>query len=660
MLDDPPMMPTGDRARLSLLAAIIHDSDDAIATKTLDGVVTSWNRGAERLFGYTAAEIVGRPITILFPPDRLGEETEFLLRLSRGEHVDHYETVRRRKDGRLIDISVTLSPLRDEAGTIFGISKIARDITLRKRAEAVLREQLEFWRVALASIGDGVIVTDAARQVIFINHEAELLTGWSGNAAVGRPLADMFVIIHEGTRKAVEDPADRAMADRTAVRLVNHAALASRDGRVRPIDACAAPILAADGPVVGAVLVFRDAAERRRVETERARVLAEERTARTAAERVNRTKDEFLAMLAHELRNPLAAILNGVATLDRIGTVSPDAVRVRGIVRRQTEHLAGVLEELLDVARIGQRKIELQRQLLDMRSVVQQAFEADHHRFEARRQRAVVTPSSEPVIVLGDPVRLQQIVSNLLTNAAKYTPPDGVVTITVAVEDNDAVVRVRDTGIGIPSERLDEIFDLFTQVATPKGRAESGLGIGLALAKQLTELHGGSITALSEGPGKGSEFILRLPRLPGAAVEGEPAVPSALAARHRLLIIDDDRDSRDVLAMSLEMDGHRVFAAGSGREGLEIALVERPTVAIVDIGMSDIDGYEVARRLRQAMGAEIMLIAFSGYGQPEDRRRSLEAGFDAHVVKPATSEEILAVLAGRVPVARPARPVSSA
>jgi two-component system CheB/CheR fusion protein len=660
VLDDTPMMPTGDRARLSLLAAIIHDSDDAIATKTLDGVVTSWNRGAERIFGYTAAEIVGRPITILFPPDRLGEETEFLLRLSRGEHVDHYETVRRRKDGRLIDISVTLSPLRDEAGTIFGVSKIARDITLRKRAEAVLREQLEFWRVALASIGDGVIVTDAARQVIFINHEAEVLTGWSGNAAAGRPLADVFVIIHEGTRKPVEGPVDRAMADRTAVQLASHAALVSRDGRVRPIEDCAAPILAADGTVVGAVLVFRDAAERRRVETERARVLAEERTARTAAERVNRTKDEFLAMLAHELRNPLAAILNGVATLDRIGSVSPDAARVRDIVRRQAEHLTGVLEELWDVARIGQRKIELHRQPLDMRTIVQQAFEADRHRFEARRQRAVVTPSSEPVIVLGDPVRLQQIVSNLLTNAAKYTPPDGVVTITVAVEDNDAVVRVRDTGIGIPSERLDEIFDLFTQVATPKGRAESGLGIGLALAKQLTELHGGSITALSEGPGKGSEFILRLPRLPGAAAEGEPAVPSALAARHRLLIIDDDRDSRDVLAMSLEMDGHRVFAAGSGREGLEIALVERPTVAIVDIGMSDIDGYEVARRLRQAMGAEIILIAFSGYGQPEDRRRSLEAGFDAHVVKPATGEEILSVLAGRAPVARASRPVSSA
>ena len=184
MLDETPIEPADDRTRLSLLAAIIRDSDDAIATKTLEGVVTSWNRAAELVFGYTATEIVGRPITMLFPPDRLVEETEFLLRLSRGERVDHYETVRLRKDGRAIDISVTLSPLRDEAGTIFGVSKIARDISLRKRAEAVLREQLAFWRVALASIGDGVIVTDAARRVIFINHEAESLTGWAGNAAI--------------------------------------------------------------------------------------------------------------------------------------------------------------------------------------------------------------------------------------------------------------------------------------------------------------------------------------------------------------------------------------------------------------------------------------------------------------------------------------------
>ncbi len=638
-------MPTTDQDLLTLLAAIIHDSDDAIVSKTLDGVVTSWNPGAERIFGYTAMEIVGRPITTLFPPDRIGEEADFLCRLSRGEHVDNYETVRVRKDGRPVDVSVTLSPLRNAAGTIFGVSKIARDITERRRAAAQLREQSELWRVALSSIGDGVIVTDAARRVTFMNHQAESLTGWSGDAAAGRPLADAFVL-HEHTRKPVESPVDRALAERTMVSLANHPVLVTRDGRQRPIDGCAAPVLAADGAAAGAVLVFRDATERRLVESERARVLVEERTARADAERVNRSKDEFLAMLAHELRNPLASILNGIATLDRIGGMSRGVVQARGIVRRQTEHLAGLLDELLDVARIGQRKIDLHLQPLDLRAVVQEAFEADRHRFEARRQHVVVSELPEPVMVLGDRVRIQQVVANLLTNAAKYTPPDGFVTVTVGVESGDAVVRVRDTGIGIPSERLGEIFDLFTQLDTSNARTEGGLGIGLTLAKQLTALHDGTITALSEGSGKGSEFIVRLPRLADARPgHDESAVPPTRGARHRVLIIDDNQDAREILAMSLEIDGHRVFAAGSGREGLEVALVERPTLVIVDIGLPDIDGYEVARRLRQALKSEATLVAFSGYGQPEDRRRSLEAGFHAHVVKPATGETILSQLA---------------
>ena len=649
-------LPITDRNHLALIDAIVRGSDDAIATKTLDGIVTSWNPGAERIFGYTATEMIGKPITMLFPADRLDEEQQFLRRLSQGEHIDHYETVRLRKDGRPVDISVSLSPLRDENNTIVGVSKIARDISLRKRADAALREQLEFWRVALASIGDGVILTDAARRVIFMNHEAELLTGWSREAAAGRSLADVFVIIHERTREPVEDPVERAIKDRTAVKLANHTSLVSRNNRVWPIDDCAAPILAADGTVAGAVLVFRDVAERRRVDAERAQVLAEERVARASVERVNRAKDEFLAMLAHELRNPLSAILNGVVTLDRIGAMSPEAVRVRGIVRKQTEHLADVLEELLDVARIGQRKIDLHLQPVDLRSVVEQTLDAERHRFEARRQRVVVTLVSEPIVVSGDLVRLRQIASNLLTNAAKYTPPEGLVTVEVLVENDEAVVRVRDTGIGIPPDRLGEVFELFTQLDMSAARTEGGLGIGLALAKQLTTLHGGTISALSEGPGSGSEFIVRLPRLPrmaSTAIESEQV--AARDERRRLLIIDDNQDARDVLALSLELDGHRVFAAGSGREGLAIALVERPTVVIVDIGLPDIDGYEVARRLRQALKGDVMLVAFSGYGQPEDRRRSREAGFDIHVVKPAAGETILSLLAQQACVERPGR-----
>ncbi len=642
------MMPNTDWNKLALLAAIVHDSDDAIATKTLDGIVTSWNPGAERTFGYTATEMIGQPITVLFPADRLDEELEFLRRLSQGEHIDHYETVRLRKDGRPIDISVTLSPVRDENNTIVGVSKIARDITLRKRADVALREQLEFWRVAFASIGDGIILTDTARQVIFMNREAELLTGWSREAADGRPLADIFVIVHERTREAVENPVDRAIADRMAVKLANHTSLVSRDGRVFPIDDCAAPILAGDGTVVGAVLVFRDVAERRRVDAERAHVLDEERVARANAERVNRTKDEFLAVLAHELRNPLAAILNGVATLDRIDATSFDAVRARSTVRRQTEHLAAVLDELLDVARIGQRKIDLHLQPVDLRSVVEQTVDAERHRFEARRQHVVVTLASEPIVVLGDPVKIQQIASNLLANAAKYTPPGGLVTVEVVVEGDEAVARVRDTGIGIPPDRLGEVFELFTQLDRSATLTEGGLGIGLALAKHLTTLHGGTIIARSEGPEKGSEFIVRLPRTVGTPVKSEPM--PARGGRHRVLIIDDNQDAREVLATSLELDGHRVFAAGSGREGLKIALVERPTVVIVDIGLPDIDGYEVARRLRQALKGDVMLVAFSGYGRPEDRQCSREAGFDIHVVKPATGETILSLLAqqGRV------------
>ena len=549
------------------------------------------------------------------------------------------------------------SPLRDENNTIVGVSKIARDITLRKRADAALREQLEFWRVALASIGDGVILTDAARRVVFMNHEAQLLTGWSREAAVGRSLADIFVIIHERTREPVEDPVERAIKDRTAVKLANHTSLVSRNNRVWPIDDCAAPILAADGTVAGAVLVFRDVAERRRVDAERAQVLAEERVARASVERVNRAKDEFLAMLAHELRNPLAAILNGVVTLDRIGAMSPEAVRVRSIVRKQTEHLADVLEELLDVARIGQRKIDLHLQPVDLRSVVEQTLDAERHRFEARRQRVVVTLAAEPIVVSGDSVRLRQIASNLLTNATKYTPPEGLVTVEVLVENDEAVVRVRDTGIGIPPDRLGEVFELFTQLDMSTTQTEGGLGIGLALAKQLTTLHGGTISALSEGPGSGSEFIVHLPRMASTVSESEQV--AARDERQRLLIIDDNQDARDVLALSLELDGHRVFTAGSGREGLAIALVERPTVVIVDIGLPDIDGYEVARRLRQALKGDVMLVAFSGYGQPEDRQRSREAGFDIHVVKPATGETILSLLARQACVEGPGRLRSS-
>lgn len=633
----------GDHDSRMLLQAIVESSDDAIASKTLDGIVTSWNPGAERIFGYTAAEMIGRSITTIFPPDRLHEEAEFLRRLARGEHVDHYETVRLRKDGSSVDVSVTLSPLLDAAQTVVGASKIARDITARKRAEALLHERSEFWRVTLSSIGDAVIATDAGGRVTFMNGQAQSFVGWSMVDADDRPLSGVFVIINEHTRQPAHSPVERVLAEGRVAGLANDTVLVSRDGREWPIDDSAAPILAADGRIIGVVLVFRDVTERRRAESERAQLLAAAQAARAEAERANRTKDEFLAMLAHDLRNPLAAVLNAVAALDRIGTMSPESTKARAIIRRQTEHLAGLLDDLLDITRIGRGTIDLQAKAVELRSIVERAFEAASYRFEAKQQRASADFGPEPAVVRGDPVRLRQIVANLLDNALKYTPPAGVITVAVGVERDEAVVRVRDSGIGIPSEKLSEIFELFARLKTPAAGAEGGLGIGLALVKRLTALHGGTVLALSDGEGKGSEFVLRLPRLVGVSPEPDAGAPveHAQMSRSRILVIEDNRDLRDALAMALELEGHEVFVAGLAREGLEIAVAERPQLIVVDIGLPDADGYEVARRLREALGGDAVLIACSGYGQPEDRQRSLEAGFDAHFVKPVDPETIV-------------------
>jgi signal transduction histidine kinase/CheY-like chemotaxis protein len=377
-----------------------------------------------------------------------------------------------------------------------------------------------------------------------------------------------------------------------------------------------------------------------------ARLYDTSRRAREAAEQASRAKDEFLAVLAHELRNPLAAVFNGVAMLDRIGAVTPQAQHARGIIRRQTEHLAGLLDDLLDVARIGQRKVALELTPLDLRAVVERALEAERHRFDAKHQHVDVWLPAEPVMVRGDAVRLRQIAANLLNNASKYTPAGGVVTLAVGSEAGVASLSVRDSGIGIPPEKLGAIFDLFTQLGTTGGRSEGGLGIGLTLVKRLTDLHGGTVMALSAGAGKGSEFVVRLPRIEGVPErEATPPAAALAAARCRVLIIEDNPDAREMLAMTLRLAGHEVLVAASAQEGLARALAERPTVVIVDIGLPDASGYDLAPPLREALGQSAVLVAFSGYGQPDDRRRSREAGFNAHIVKPVTPEELLAVLA---------------
>jgi signal transduction histidine kinase/CheY-like chemotaxis protein len=358
---------------------------------------------------------------------------------------------------------------------------------------------------------------------------------------------------------------------------------------------------------------------------------------KTAQEAI-RHKDEFLAMLAHELRNPLAPILTA-AHLLRVRSDEAETVqRAREIIERQVRHEA----RLLDVSRITRGMIDLQRRPVDLADIVAQAVETVGALVEERRHQLSIVQAPQPLPLHADPVRLVQVVSNLLVNAAKFTPPGGRLGLRTERDGATAVLRVTDNGVGIPPNMLDKIFGLFAQVEPSLARSQGGLGIGLTLAKTLVEMHGGTIVVASAGPGRGSEFVVRLPL-------GAPAPPKAAPGespprRYRILLIEDHHDARQTLGEALRLAGHEVFVADNGADGIDLALAHHPDVAVVDIGLPGVSGYEVAARVRAALGSTVRLIALTGYGQAEDRRRSQAAGFDAHVVKPVGVEDLEAML----------------
>jgi len=411
------------------------------------------------------------------------------------------------------------------------------------------------------------------------------------------------------------------------------------------------PLVAHDR-VLGALL-FITGVESGRVYTEHDVELAEELARRAAqaienarlyseVEIASRAKDDFLAMLAHELRNPLGVVVNALAVLEHSDGGDEGAGRARHLIRRQVQHLTRLLDDLLDVARITRGRVDLRPERLDLRVAVDLAVEAQRHRVDAKGQTLDVRLASAPVLVSGDPARLQQVVGNLLSNACKYTPAGGRIRLALGIDGDEAVLRVEDDGVGIPTDRLDAIFDPFTQLEPGLARTEGGLGIGLTLVRQLVELHGGTVRASSAGPGRGAEFVVRLPVVAGrgaGAARRETATPSPAA--RSIVLIEDNSAARDALALALGLAGHRVCSAATGREGIALARRERADVVLIDIGLPDIDGFAVCRELRETLGTETVLVALSGYGQPEDRERSAQAGFDGHVVKPVEPDELM-------------------
>ncbi len=361
-----------------------------------------------------------------------------------------------------------------------------------------------------------------------------------------------------------------------------------------------------------------------------------------------RRRDTFLAMLSHELRNPLAAISSAVAILGRTSLNPQNADQARDIIDRQCGQMTRLLEDLLDVTRISQGKIQLHREVLDVKVIIEEAVKAVGALFHAREQHLVVDYQPRKLLVDGDSVRLHQVLVNLLSNAAKYSDPGSVVRLMVRKIEDEAVLQIRDEGLGIPADRLETIFEPFTQLDAALSRSKGGMGIGLALVRSLVELHGGSITAQSKGSGQGSRFTVKLPRISSSTLP--EVVPKAIPATDtlRILIVEDHPDVRTMLKMLLEMQGFDVETACDGERGVEMIEFQQPNVAFVDIGLPGIDGYEVARRVRsRAENAGVNLVALTGYGQPQDREIAKQAGFDAHLAKPVDLNELTQYLGER-------------
>jgi PAS domain S-box-containing protein len=503
------------------------------------------------------------------------------------------------------------SPTSRRVGVLF------RDVTARRRVDDALRESEERFRVLVQGMAQAVWETDAEGQTVSDSKSWRELTGLS----LERWLSDGWLeAIHPEDREPISKQWQEALAQRKAVDLEYRLRVA--DGSYRWTNDRAAPLIGADGSVRKWVGMNIDVTERRRTDA--------------ALREADRRKDEFLAILAHELRNPLAPLRTGLEIMRLAKGDSTHVEPVRAMMERQIDHLVSLVDDLMDLSRISRGRVELDRRHLDLANVLRGALEACERIIRQQGHELAVSLPPEAVHVFGDMTRLVQAVGNLLTNAAKYTERGGHIVLSLRREGGHAVISVKDDGLGIPAGMLERVFELFTQVGSGVDRSHGGLGIGLTVVRQLVELHGGSVVAHSAGPGKGSEFVIRLPvSAPLPASDSDEAPNRPVPKCRRILVVDDNKDTASSLSTMLELGGHRLHVAHDGREALQVASEQRPEVILMDLGMPNLNGYEAAKRLRQEpWGKDALLVAITGWGQPSDRAASARAGFDHHFVKP--------------------------
>ncbi|MGM9490109.1 hybrid sensor histidine kinase/response regulator [Ideonella sp. YS5] len=603
-------------------------SDYAIFMLDSEGRVASWNAGAQRIKGYRPEEIIGQSFERFYPPEKVAEgwpREELRRAIANGRIED--EGWRVRKDGSRFWASVVITALRDPRGRLQGFAKVTRDLTERRKQEEELRRSEEQLRLMLEAVKDyALFMLDTSGRVLTWNAGATAIMGYTASevlschfsmffpqndVAAGRPEQELGQALRTG----------RAELEEQRVR---------KDGSLFWANVIITPVLDRDGVLRGFAKVTRDLTEQRRL---------------LELERASRHMNEFIAMLAHELRNPLAPIRNAVNVLRMQPDLPPVVDRMGDMIDRQARQLTRLVDDLLDVGRIATGKISLQRQDLDYREIVLASAEAARPLMAAKRHQLQVEVA-EHIPMRGDPTRLAQVLHNLLSNAARYTPEGGEVILTATVVGSRSITRVLDNGQGIAPEALESIFGLFEQEhGVERNPSESSLGIGLTLARTLTELHGGSLTAHSEGRGRGASFELVLPCQPssGTREAGRGSAPQR-ADDMRVLVVDDNHDSADSMVMLLEQLGHEAHAAYGSEQALQLAGTVRPTLILLDLNMPGEGGFEIIQRLRARLEHPVYIAAMTGYGQRADRERTRGAGFDEHLTKPVALDPLVKVI----------------
>ena len=622
-----------------------------LAAEAVQGVIYDWNvrtdelhisQGIEDLLGVAAEEVsscAGWWRSRIHPDDV--QALEYRIRSDTGGLPTFLRTELRLRhpDGRWLHVRDQCIVQRAPDGSVARVVGNAIDITDLRLAEQALRDEAARFRLITESIPQLVW---SARPDGFSDYYNERFLEYLGLSLEEMQGYTWATAIHPDDAPTGERLWTQAVATGGEY-CAEFRIRRGREGSYRWHAVRGTPLRDSLGRIVRWFGTCTDIDDRKRSEEalreseERYRELAE------TLEATDRRKDEFLAMLAHELRNPVAPIASAAEVLSRLATADAKASSCVAVIQRQTVHLSRLLDDLLDVARITQRRVVLQREVVSLMSCVEQAIETAEPLIREKRQRLTVVKAPEPLLVSVDKVRIAQSIANVLINAAKYTDRGGEIRVMVFSDASCAAVEVRDSGIGISEQLLPRIFDLFVQSEQPLDRAEGGLGIGLAVCRELVEMHGGTVSAASAGPNRGATFTVRLPVLEAPA-ESARSGESGAAPQRRILIVDDNRDAADILALLLESEGHETLAVYAAAQALEQVAIFEPDVVLLDIGLPGMDGYEVARRMK-LLARPVRLIALSGYGQLEDKQRSSAAGFDAHLVKPVETAVLRQLLA---------------